>query len=26
LCNECYAEILEYLELFDLGWDRWLKW
>lgn len=22
LCNECYAEILEYLELFDLGWDR----
>lgn len=22
LCNGCYTEILEYLELFDLGWDR----
>lgn len=22
LCNDCYEEILEYLELFDLGWDR----
>lgn len=22
LCNGCYAEILEHLELFDLGWDR----
>ena len=22
LCNDCYGEILKYLELFDLGWDR----
>lgn len=22
LCNGCYAGFLEYLELFDLGWER----
>lgn len=22
LCNACYNEVLEYLELFDLGWDN----
>lgn len=22
LCNGCYAEILEHLELFDLAWDK----
>lgn len=22
LCNDCYAKLLEYLETYDLGWDR----
>ena len=22
LCNDCYEEILKYLKLFDLGWNR----
>ena len=22
LCNTCYNEVLEYLKLFDLGWDN----